>query len=156
MTTDDFLEQISNLQDTNRRVRQNSDRRKAEGQLAIALKESADLTEQIEGLDAEKKALLESARFPVHGLSFTDEGVLFNGLPLEQASQGEQLRVSAAIGMALNPKLKVLMIRDASLLDDEAMAILAQQAHDKGYQLWLERVGAGQEVSVVIEDGGQS
>ncbi len=32
-----------------------------------------------------------------------DEGIFYGGVPLEQASQSEQLRVSTAIGLALNP-----------------------------------------------------
>lgn len=154
ISVDDFLGQIANLQETNRKVRANATRKATATEAQALVKKADGLTDKLEKLGIEKKELLESAKFPVAGLSFTESGVVYNSLPFEQASAGEQLRVSAAIGMALNPKLKILMIRDASLLDDEAMAVLAAQAHEKGYQLWLERVGTGKEVSVLIEEGG--
>jgi len=96
---------------------------------------------------------LSEAKFPVAGLSFDESGVTFNGLPFAQSSGAEQLRASVAIAMAMNPKLKVLLCRDGSLLDDDSLALLSQIVEDNGYQLWLERVGTGAECSVIIEDG---
>ena len=57
------------------------------------------------------------------------------------------------MGLALNPKLKVLLIRDGSLLDEANLKMLCEMAQAADAQLWIERVGDGQEVSVVIEDG---
>jgi hypothetical protein len=78
---------------------------------------------------------------------------LYRGFPFEQASSAEQLRVSAAIGMALNPELKVMLIRDGSLLDAESLRLLSELAERADHQIWIERVSTGEEVSVVIEDG---
>jgi hypothetical protein len=77
----------------------------------------------------------------------------FNGLPLEQASSADQLRISVSIGLALNPKLKVILIRDGSLLDDDALKSVADMAAQADAQVWMERVGKTGDVSVVIEDG---
>jgi hypothetical protein len=74
-------------------------------------------------------------------------------VPFAQGSSAEQLRVSVAMGLAMNPRLGVLLIRDASLLDDDSMAIVAEMAATANAQVWLERVGDGAECSVVIEDG---
>ena len=110
--------------------------------------------EQIEECEEKLRAIIAAASFPVPGLSFSETGgVLLGGLPLEQASSAEQLRVSVAIGLASNPKLKVLLVRDGSLLDDSSLAMIAQLAAESGGQLWVERVGHGAECSVVIEDG---
>ena len=72
---------------------------------------------------------------------------------MEQASSAEQTRVAVAIGLALNPELPVVLIRDGSLLDDDSLAEVAKQAAAAGAQVWLERVGKGVECSVIIEDG---
>jgi len=61
--------------------------------------------------------------------------------------------VSAAIGMALNPRLKVMRIQDGSLLDGENLETLAEMARAKGFQIWIERVGGGDPGAIVIEDG---
>jgi len=57
------------------------------------------------------------------------------------------------MGIALNPELKILLIRDGSLLDEESLKVVGQMAEDNSMQVWLEKVGEGKECSVVIEDG---
>jgi hypothetical protein len=139
---------------TNRLVRANKERALVEEELRTAEGRAAELTVEIEGYEARKVELLAAAKLPVPGLGFDEDGPLLNGLPLEQSSQAERLRVSIAIGLALNPKLKVLLVRDGSLLDEGSMKLLAELAQQAEAQVWLERVsedGAG--CSVVIEDG---
>ena len=58
-----------------------------------------------------------------------------------------------AIGLALNPKLPVLLIRDGSLLDEDHLEMLAKMAEDADAQVWIERVGDKDKTAVVIEDG---
>jgi len=111
------------------------------------------MTERIDAIDAEKAAVLAAANLPVPGLSFSDEGVLLNGVPLEEASGAEKIRVSVGIGFALNPKLRVLLVRDGSRLDKKNLQLLAELAAERDGQVWIERVGDGPECTVVIEDG---
>ena len=67
-------------------------------------------TTNINDLEAQKRDALSKAKFPVAGLGFGDGCVTFNGIPLSQASSAEQIRVSMAIAMATNPKLRVIRI----------------------------------------------
>jgi DNA repair exonuclease SbcCD ATPase subunit len=121
---------------------------------AAELQADADaLSATLESIDVEKKTQLAAANLPVPGLSFDEDGVLLNGLPISQASGAMQLRLSVAIGAALNPDLKVLLVRDGSLLDSESLALMADLATEHDMQVWMERVGEGEEVTVVIEDG---
>lgn len=143
---------LSTLDAANRLVRENAERAALATQLADAEAESASMSAAIEAIDAEKAALLAAAGFPVPELGFDATGVTLNGLPFDQASAAEQLRVSVAIGIALNPKLRVLLIRDGSLLDAESLALVAGMAAEHDAQLWLERVEADG-ATVVIEDG---
>ena len=53
----------------------------------------------------------------------------------------------------MNPKLKVMLIRDGSLLDDNSMKLLVEEADKSGAQIWIEVVGNRADCSVVIEDG---
>jgi DNA repair exonuclease SbcCD ATPase subunit len=147
-------QELRGAEATNRKVRANQERALVEEELKTATNRGLELTEEIEQLDRKKFDLLAAAKLPVPGLGFDDEGPTLNGLALEQASQAERLRVSIAIGIALNPKLKVLLVRDGSLLDEASTRLLAELARDAEAQVWLERVsedGAG--CSVVIEDG---
>jgi hypothetical protein len=114
---------------------------------------SATLTERIEALDAERQNLVRNADLPVEGLTFDEEGVEYNGVPFVQASAAERLKVSVGMAMALNPDLRVICIRDASLLDDDSKRALVALAEEHDYQIWYEVVGKAGEIGVVIEDG---
>jgi DNA repair exonuclease SbcCD ATPase subunit len=103
-------------------------------------------------LDARQKAISKAA-MPVPGLSFGEGEILFNDLPFNQASDAEQLRISVAIAMASNPKLRVLRIRDGSLLDKNSLAQVAAMADLNDYQVWIERVDTSGKVGIVMEDG---
>lgn len=145
--------QIANSESVNSKVRQNRKRQELLSEAATIKATADELTRQIEAIDAAKAQAMAGAKWPVPGLGFSDTGVTFQGLPLEQASSAEQLRVSVAIGLAFNPKLKVLLIRDGSLLDENSLTIVAKMAADANGQVWIERVSNGKECQVIIEDG---
>jgi len=155
-------QQIGEAESTNEKIRNNENVNDLRKQLAECEIESNRYTKQIEDLDAKKVTLISTAaeKLPIPGLTFDSESVYYNGEPFSQCSQGEQIRVSVAIGMALNPKLKILLIRNGSLMDADNMAIVKDTAAKEGYQLWIERVagrdaGGGKpaDCSVFIEDG---
>ncbi len=130
-------------------------------------KEQAKLHEQAKGLEAESERLtkameereaakaeaLQAAKMPIAGLTLAEGRVQFNGLPFEQSSSAEQLRTSVAIAMAANPKLRVIRIKDGSLLDDDGLAMIAELAREKDYQVWVERVDSSGKNGIVMEDG---
>lgn len=115
--------------------------------------EADRLTARIEAIDTEKVAAISRAQMPLEGLTFGEGEVLYNGLPLAQASGAEQLRVSVALAMAANPKLRVLRVKDGSLLDEDSLAILRTMAEEQDYQVWLEQVDTTGRVGIYIEDG---
>ena len=96
---------------------------------------------------------IERADMPVPGLSLNNGIVTLNDHPLEQASDAEQLRVSCAIAMRGDHKLKVIRVRDGSLLDDDSLAVLRQTAAEHDYQVWIERVDTSGTIGFVIEAG---
>lgn len=114
---------------------------------------SNGLTERIDMRKKDMARAVEAANMPVPGLSFDDDGVLLDGLPLNQAADAHQLRASIAIAMAMNPKLRVIRVRDGSLLDEDAMKILADMADAEDFQVWIERVDNSGKVGFVLENG---
>jgi energy-coupling factor transporter ATP-binding protein EcfA2 len=148
------LEQrIADAERLNAARRHNAEQQTVRAALAEARKAAQGYTDALATLDEERAVTLANAALPVSGLAFTADGVTLNGLPLAQASSAEQLRVSVAVALALRPGLRVAVIRDGSLLDAESLALVAQMVGEAGGQVWIERVGTGEEVSVVIEDG---
>lgn len=150
---DEVKENIANAEETNRNVRTAAERRRLEVALDTCTDESERLTQYIAQIDETKANAAANARYPIDGLSITDDGVRLDGLPWLQSSQAQQLRASIAIGLALNPELKLLLIRDGSLLDKNSLIIVKKMADDAGAQVVIERVGDGKEVGVLIEDG---
>jgi DNA repair exonuclease SbcCD ATPase subunit len=100
--------------------------------------EVRELTGSIEAIRRQKQVQLESATFPVEGLSVSDEGVLYNDLPFEQAEESVRLRVSVAIGIALNPKMPTMICRYGGGLDEQGIELLKQIVAEGGGQLLLE------------------
>lgn len=130
------------------------DRRKAAEADAEALeKRATDLTTAMDTRAKQRNDALAAAKMPVEGLGFGDGVVTYCELPLSQASDAEQLMISTSIAAALNPKLRVLRIRDGSLLDDDAMKRLAVFADERDMQVWIERVDGSGTVGIVMEDG---
>ena len=114
---------------------------------------SKALTTRMAGRVAAMRKKVGEAEMPVPGLSLEDGAVTFKGLPIDQASDADQLRISCAIAMRGNHKLRVLRIRDGSLLDVDSMIVLRDMAAEADYQVWIERVDTTGKVGFVIEDG---
>jgi DNA repair exonuclease SbcCD ATPase subunit len=98
------------------------------------------------------KAISE-AEFPVPGLAFGDNEVIYEGIPFGQVSNADQIRASVAIGMASNPELRVMRIKDGSLLDSKSMNIISEMAHEQDFQVFVEVVDTTGKVGVYLEDG---
>lgn len=150
---DSLREELATAGDVNRRIARRRGLLEVRAELAASDAAVEALTETLVALAGDRATALEEAELPVDGLGLEAGQVTYGGLPLDQASSAEQLRVSVAMGLAANPRLRVLLIRDGSLLDDESLAMVAAMAAERDAQVWVERVGTGEEVSVVIEAG---
>ena len=144
--------ELDQIEDLNARIRANNSAREQVARKNELREQYETITKRIDELDAAKAKALESASFPVDGLGFDEQGVTFQGVPFSQASSAEQIRVSLAMAIAANPKLRVVRIMDGSLLDDDNLKLIAELASEHDMQVWIERVGADG-VGVIIEDG---
>ncbi|MFF9561365.1 hypothetical protein ACF1DY_36810, partial [Streptomyces albus] len=144
---------IDNAETINVGVRRKQERQQVLDQLEDWREKQDALTTRIADLDNTREAGLAAAEFPVPGLGFDEDGVTLDGVPFAQASAAEQLRVSVAMAMALNPKVRIIRITDGSLLDSENLALIEEMAGANGFQVWIERVDESGAVGVVIEDG---
>jgi hypothetical protein len=147
-------EKVTTVQFKNGHVEANKRREALAVELERVQGVAAAHTKAIEQLDAEKAQRLADAKFPIAGLGLNDAGVTWNDLPFEQASTAVRTRVSVAIGFALHPKLKVLLVRNGNDLDAKNLKLLADAAKEQAGQLWIERIAGGDGLqTVVIEDG---
>ncbi len=145
--------QIAQADEINTKVRSNIKRTELEFDIDAGRRLSEEFTGKLEEIEKKKSNLITSSNILIPGLLFDENGITHNGIPFDQCSSAEQLRVSVAMGFAMNPKLKILLIRDGSLLDENGLKTVAKMAGEADGQLWLERVGEGKECQVIIEDG---
>jgi len=140
--------ELTKIEGINTAVRQAKAYNELKGSLDTAMHNAGNLTEQLDKLAHNKETAIVSAQYPIPGLSVSDDGVLFEGIPFSQVSDGKKLIISASIAMKLNPTLKVIFLREASFLDTENRKAIRKMALDKGYQLWEEVVGDEKEIGI--------
>lgn len=150
---DRIEQQLADADDTNNAVRANKSRLELAARFDEHREAYRTATANLDLIDDEKRRGLADAKFPVDGLGFDDAGVTYGGIPFRQCSAAEQLRVSIAMAMALNPQMRVIRITDGSLLDSTNLALIEQMAAEHDYQVWIERVDETGELGIVIEDG---
>lgn len=151
--TSKLQEQIDAAGTVNRNVADKQRKKEITAEALAAQFASDDLSNKMEGRTAEKMEALKKAKFPVPGLSFGSEEVLYNGLPFEQASTAEKLTVSLAIGMHMNAELRVMLIKEGTLLDEKSFSIVERMAEKWGGQIWCEVVDTSGEIGVVMTEG---
>ena len=104
-------------------------------------------------LDRARAEAIAAADMPVAGLSFGVDGLTYEGVPLTQASQAQQIRVCVAMAMASNPTIRVARVSDGALLDTKSRELLAELADVYNFQVWLEVVGDSEPSALIIEAG---
>jgi len=132
----------------------------AQEQATALLKQAQDfhgqaelLTQAMEDRARKRSEAIAAAKLPVEGLTLGEGEVLVDALPFAQAAASKKIRISVALAMALNPKIRVLRIMDGSLLDSDAMKVVADMAAEHDFQVWIERVDDRSPSAIVIEDG---
>lgn len=152
---DSLTEKLSNAEKINFNVSLKIKKKELQEKIKEKTELSESLTKKIEEFDNAKISAIQSCKMPVEGLSFGDNIVLFKGIPLEQCSQAEKIKISTSIAMSSNndKQLKVVLIKDGSLLDEDNMKIIVDMAEEKDYQVWIEKVDSSGKIGIVIEDG---
>lgn len=150
------VQELTKANETNRAIQYAASYKVVEQELKDATEEWETLDKRIKDREKERKAAIARAKMPIDGLGIGNGEVLYKGLPFGQASNAEQIRVSMALAMASNPKLRVLRISDGSLLDSDSMELITTAAEEHGFQVWIERVDSTGKVGVVMEDGEAS
>jgi len=155
LTDPDLAECASRMEQaeaTNQAVRQNRARQERAADVASTEAEADSLTAKLAALDEKKAEAVAAADYPVEALAADGDGVTYQGIPFEQCSSAEQLRISLEVGWALNPKLRVMLVRQGNDLDDESLDLVRQSAVEHEGQLWIESIRGG-DGAIVIENG---
>ena len=146
-------EQISSATAVNAGINRREQKGAIEREIQAIHAKVEELTRAQAERERVRTAAIAEAKMPVEGLGFGEGEVTYNDLPFEQLSDGEKIRISVALAMAANPTIRVLRIKDGSLLDTKTLAAIGKMADTHNYQAWVERVDTTGEVGIVMEEG---
>lgn len=136
---DDISPLLKEIRDHNELCSQQVKRNDVKNRLNQSTTISAELTTKIADIDKQIVGLLTDSDLgeAVKGLSIVDGVLHHNGVPFTQASGMRRLELSCMVGMAGNPKLRVITIDEADQLDDEAVNRLLELAKKHDYSVWM-------------------
>ncbi len=149
-------DELTKANEINRAIQAATYYRQLEKELDAADEAWAAIDKRMKERDTEREAAIARAKMPIEKLSIGHGELVYDGFPLNQASNAAQIRVSMALGMAANPKLRLICIRDGSLLDSDSLKLIDELAEANKFQVLMERVETDGKVSVIMEDGEAS
>jgi hypothetical protein len=152
--TDELERDIAQVEETNRRVRSNLDKRRAMSEAEEFRERYRELTEEIERVRSERLELLNGAELPLEGLAVESGELTYNGHRWDGMSGAEQLIVSASIVRRLNPECGFVLLDKLEQLDLDTLKKFGEWLEKEGLQAIATRVSTGDECSIIIEEGG--
>lgn len=144
---------IRDIEETNRKVRANLEKSRAEDEAAQYASEYDRLTESIQQKRADRMALLNGADLPLPGLSVEDGVLAYKGKHWRDMSGSDQLRVAAAIVRRLNPDCGFVLLDKLEQMDMTTLQEFSAWLEAEGLQAIATRVSTGSECQIIIEDG---
>lgn len=144
---------IADIDRVNAKIRDNQRKAAAEKEAADYKDQYDGLTDQIEKIRADRRALLNGANLPLPGLSVEGGKLLYQGKAWDCMSGSEQLRVATAIVRCLNPECGFVLLDKLEQMDMQTLADFGTWLETNGLQAIATRVSTGDECSIIIEDG---
>lgn len=152
-STAELEKSIANIEETNRKVRANLDKDKAEEDALEYKNQYAALTQKIEDKRKAKTDLLNSAELPLPELSVKDGELIYKGQKWDNMSGSDRMKVSTAIVRKLNPKCGFVLLDKLEQMDMQTLNEFGAWLEQEGLQAIATRVSTGDECSIIIEDG---
>lgn len=152
-STIELEENITQIEEVNRKVRANLDKEKAEDDAAEYKRQYDHYTKEITDIRKAKTDLLIHAELPLAGLSVADGELIYNGKKWDCMSGSDQLKVATAIVRKLNPKCGFVLLDKLEQMDLDTLREFGQWLEAEGLQAIATRVSTGEECSIIISDG---
>ena len=108
---------------------------------------------RIDALAKERAELIATAKLPIDGLTFTEDGLELNGVPFVpgKVSDSQVMEIAAKLIIASNPTVKVFRIARGESLGQKRLETIIDIAKRNGYQGFIEQVQRGQTEMLVEE-----
>lgn len=99
-----------------------------------------------------KEKALSTADIPIQGLTTDGEGLILNEIPFEQASTAERIKTATTLAVLANKDLKLINIKEATLLDQHSLQAVKDVAAEHDCQLFMEVVSEDEDVVIEFSD----
>lgn len=152
-STEELEQNISNIEEINRKVRANLDKEKAEDDAKTYRDQYNSLTKDLEEVRDKKAQLLNSAELPLPELSVKEGELIYKGQKWDNMSGSDRLKVSTAIVRKLNPNCGFVLLDKLEQMDMKSLQEFGEWLEAEGLQAIATRVSTGDECSIIIEDG---
>lgn len=152
-STEELEQNISNIEELNRKIRANLDKEKAEDDAKIYRDQYNSLTKDLEDVRDKRTELLNSAELPLPELSVREGELIYRGQKWDNMSGSDRLKVSTAIVRKLNPNCGFVLLDKLEQMDMKSLQEFGEWLEAEGLQAIATRVSTGDECSIIIEDG---
>lgn len=149
----DTAEQLRKAEEHNKKAAKVADYLSKKKQADDKKVEAEKMDSEIAELSAEREKLISSAKLPISGLSFSDDGLVLNDVPFVagKVSDSQIMEVAAKLIIASNPTVKVFRIARGESLGEKRLQSILDLAKKEGYQGFIESVVRGQH-DLIIEE----
>lgn len=149
----DTAEQLRKAEEHNKKAAKVADYLSKKKQADDKKAEAEKMDSEIGELSAEREKLISSAKLPISGLSFSDDGLVLNDVPFVagKVSDSQIMEVAAKLIIASNPTVKVFRIARGESLGQKRLQSILDLAKKEGYQGFIESVVRGQQ-DLIIEE----
>jgi DNA repair exonuclease SbcCD ATPase subunit len=149
----DTSEQLRKAEEYNKMAAKVADYLSKKEQADDKKAEAEKMDSEIAELSAEREKLISSAKLPISGLSFSDDGLVLNDVPFVagKVSDSQIMEVAAKLIIASNPTVKVFRIARGESLGQKRLQAILDLAKKEGFQGFIESVVRGQQ-DLIIEE----
>lgn len=149
----DTAEQLRKAEEHNKMAAKVTDYLSKKKQADDKKAEAEKMDSEIAELSAEREKLISSAKLPISGLSFCDDGLVLNDVPFVagKVSDSQIMEVAAKLIIASNPTVKVFRIARGESLGQKRLQAILDLAKKEGFQGFIESVVRGQQ-DLIIEE----
>ncbi|MCK5021117.1 MAG: hypothetical protein KAS32_29170, partial [Candidatus Peribacteraceae bacterium] len=151
---DPIQKKMDEIDDTNSKVRANKTRSDLQEQYEQDHDSFEELGDELDKIEAKKQDRLNNAECPVEDLEFRDDGVWYQGLPLDQDMESDQMIKCVQLASALNPELKTICIDNGERMLPAKLKELDEWAEANDYQILIFRASDSSEgCEFYLEEG---
>lgn len=149
----DTAEQLRKAEEHNKKAAKVADYLSKKKQADDKKAEAEKMDSEIAELSAEREKLISSAKLPISGLSFSDDGLVLNDVPFVagKVSDSQIMEVAAKLIIASNPTVKIFRIARGESLGQKRLQAILDLAKKEGFQGFIESVVRGQQ-DLIIEE----